>query len=90
VNAAGEGALGNSLALATSAGNLTGFTVFTKNSAAIIAPGNNVPLLSPLQTANFFRLGSGARIKVAVLASEVATLEGGAVNQALYWDPSLQ
>jgi hypothetical protein len=90
VPSAGESALGSSLTLASSAGNLTGFSVFTQGYNGVIVPGNSVQLYAPGQTLNFFRLGSGARIKVAVLASEVASLEGGAVNQTLYWDPSLQ
>lgn len=87
----GESGLGSALTLASAQGNVTGFTVFTKNGAAILTPGaNNVPLLQAGQTANYFRFGSNARIKVAVLAAEVANIEGGAINQTLYWDPALQ
>jgi len=90
VSSTGEGALGSSLTLATAAGNLTGFSVFTQGYNAIIVPGNSVQVAQPGMTQNFFRLGSNARIKVSVEASLVASLEGGAVNQALYWDPALQ
>jgi hypothetical protein len=90
VSSVGEGNLGTTLTLASAAGNVTGFTVFTKNSAAIVTPGNNVPQLQAGMTANFFRYGSGARLKVAVLASQVAAIEGAGVNQTLYWDPALQ
>lgn len=87
----GEGLLGNMITLASSAGNVTGLTVFTKNSAAILTAGaNNVPQLQAPMTVNFFRFGSQARIKVSVLGSLVASLEGGAINAALYWDPALQ
>lgn len=90
VPALGEGSLGSDIKLASTAGNLTGFTVFTKNSAAIVSAGNSVPQLAGGMTANFFRYGSNARIKVAVQAGLVASLEGGNVNAALYWDPALQ
>lgn len=90
VSTVGEGALGTTLSLATAAGNLTGFTVSTQAYNAIITPGNTVPTSVAGMTTNFFRLGSGARIKVAVQSSLVASLEGNAVNQALYWDPALQ
>lgn len=90
VNANGEGSLGTTLSVANAAANLTGFTVFTQGYNAIITPGNNVQVAVASMTMNFFRLGSNARIKVAVLASLVASLEGQAVNQTLYWDPALQ
>jgi len=86
----GEASLGTTITIATAVGNLTGWTVFTQSSNAIVTPGNTVPQLAPTQTTTFFRLGSGARIKVAVLAAEVATIEAGNINQALYWDPALQ
>lgn len=91
VSSIGEGNLGNPITLASSAGNVTGISTFLKNGAAILTAGaNNVPQLSSGQTVNFFRFGSQARIKVAVLASEVATIEGAGINQTLYWDPALQ
>ena len=91
VASVGEGNLGNPITLASSAGNVTGFSTFLKNGAAIITAGlNNVPQLSAGMTVNFFRFGTNARPKVGVLASLVATLEGGAINQTLYWDPALQ
>ena len=82
--------LGNQLALASSAANFIGLTVFNQANNGILTPGNNVPQFGAGMTISFFRAGSGARVAVQVLASEVATLEGGAVNQALYWDPALQ
>jgi len=91
VSAIGEGLLGNQITLASSQGNVTGITVFTKNSAAILTAGaSNVPQLQASMTVNFFRFGSQARIKVSVLGSLVASLEGGAINAPLYWDPALQ
>lgn len=91
MSSSGEGSLGNQLALASSAGNVTGITTFLKNGSAIITAGaSNVPQVQAGMTANFFRFGSNARIKVAVEAALVSSLEGGAINQALYWDPALQ
>ena len=91
VSSVGEGNLGNPITLASSASNCTGISTFLKNGAAILTAGlNNVPQLSSGQTVNFFRFGSQARIKVAVLGSEVATIESGGISQALYWDPALQ
>lgn len=83
-------ALGNTLVLATSATNFTGFTVFNQANNMIIAPGNSVQIAAPGMTTNFFGVGSRASIAVAVLASLVTSLEGGAVNQPLFWDPALQ
>jgi hypothetical protein len=83
-------ALGNSLVLASAAGNVTGFTVFDQSHNMIIVPGNSVQQSVAGMTINFFRFGSNIRIAVGVQASLVATLDSGAVNQALYWDPALQ
>ena len=91
VPSVGEGNLGNTITLASAAGNVTGISTFLKNGAAIITAGlNNVPQLTAGMTVNFFRFGSQARIKVAAEASLVASLEGGAINAALFWDPALQ
>jgi hypothetical protein len=86
----GEGNVGSTITLASSQANTTGFTVFTKNSSAILTAGlNNVPVVYSPMTLNFFRYGSFARVKVGVAAGVVSTLEGGDINQALYWDPAL-
>jgi hypothetical protein len=90
VSTVGEGNLGTTLQLAASAATLTGFSVFTQANNMILVPGNSVQTAQAGMTMNFFRIGSDARIKVAVQASLVATLEGGAVNVALFWDPALQ
>jgi hypothetical protein len=86
--------LGPTMSLATAAtgaNGFNGFSVFTKNGAAILTPGlNNVPQLGAGMTVNYFRVGSNARINVAIEASLVSSLEGGNAQQALYWDPALQ
>ncbi|SDH09696.1 hypothetical protein SAMN05216466_10786 [Paraburkholderia phenazinium] len=83
-------ALGNSLVLASAAGNFTGMTVFNQANNMVIIPGNSVQQAVAGMTVNFFRTGSNARIAVSVLSSIVATLDSGAINQTLYWDPALQ
>jgi hypothetical protein len=83
-------ALGNSLTLASSAGNVTGMTVFDQAHNMIIVPGNSVQQSVAGMTVNFYRFGSNIRIAVGVLSSIVATLDAGAINQTLYWDPALQ
>jgi hypothetical protein len=82
--------LGNSLTLASAVGNVTGFTVFDQAHNMIIVPGNSVQQALAGMTVNYYRFGSNIRIAVAVLSSLVATLDSGAVNQTLYWDPALQ
>lgn len=81
--------LGNSLVLASAAGNVTGMTVFDQASNMIIVPGNSVQTAMAGMTVNYYRFGTNARIAVQVLSTLVATLEGGAINQTLYWDPAL-
>jgi hypothetical protein len=81
--------LGNSLVLASAAGNVTGMTVFDQGHNMIIVPGNSVQQALAGMTMNYYRFGSNARIAVSVLSSLVASLEGGAINQTLYWDPAL-
>jgi hypothetical protein len=83
-------AMGNSLVLASAAGNVTGFTVFDQSHNMIIVPGNSVQQSVAGMTINYFRFGSNIRIAVGVLSSLVATLDSGAINQTLYWDPALQ
>lgn len=82
----GEGSLGSTLKLATSVATLTGFNVFTQAYNMIIVPGNSVQTATAGMTSNFFRLGSGARIKVQCSPALVAAVEGGAINQQVQWD----
>lgn len=78
--------LRTTLALATSQANLTGFTVFNQATAMIQTTQSPVPLAAAGMGINFFRFGSGARIAVACSNAVAAAFEGGASNQALYWD----
>lgn len=78
--------VGSVLALATSQANLTGFTVFNQSAALIQSAQSPVPYAAAGMFINFVRLGSGARIAVAVSQADAATLAGAASNVALYWD----
>lgn len=89
VDVDGAQGLGSVLTAATAQANVNGFTVYDQGYNATIVPGNSAPLYAQSQTINYFRIGSGAVIRVACLASLVATLEGGDASQALYWDPAL-
>jgi hypothetical protein len=83
-------ALGNSLVLATAAGNVTGFTVFDQAHNMIVAQSGSVQQSGAGMTIHFYRFGTNIRIAVGVLSSIVGTLDSGAINQTLYWDPALQ
>lgn len=79
--------------LATSAANVTGFTVFNQSLALYQSPSSPVPLAMPGDGVskpggfiNFYRLGTRARIAVQVDSGVAAALAGGAINQAAYWD----
>lgn len=72
--------------LATAETNITGFTVFNGAHAMVNSPSSPVPLSSAGMGINIFRLGSGIRIPVAISAANAATLQGEAINTAVYWD----
>lgn len=67
------------------AGALTGFSVFDQNHSAINTPQSPVPLVGSGMTFNFYRLGTGARIAVAIDPALVS-LEGGIITQLVSWD----
>ncbi len=81
-----SGSVGHVLALATSATNLTGFTVFDQATAMIQSPQSPVPLAAASMAINFYRFGSGARIAVQCSNTTATTLESAASNVPLYWD----
>jgi hypothetical protein len=70
---------------AATTGQLTGFSVFDQNYAAVNNPASPVPLIGSGGLVNFYRLGSGARIPVAIDPSLVS-LEGGLITQNVSWD----
>jgi hypothetical protein len=69
----------------TSAGGLTGFSVFSQNYSAVNSPQSPVPLIGSGGLVNFYRLGSGARIPVAMDPSLVS-LEGSIISGQVSWD----
>lgn len=72
----------------TGAGSVGGFSVFDQASAMVQTPSSPVPLSGPLMAVNFFRLGSGARIVVAIDSALVTALAAGGVleNVQTQWD----
>jgi len=77
-------AIGGSIVLASSVANLTGFTVSTQMSNAIIVPGAAPSVAAP-QSVQFARLGSGVRLAVKCDPSLIS-LDGGLINQQVSWD----
>jgi hypothetical protein len=82
-------ALGSIIARATAYANLTGFSVFDQNYAAVNTPQSPVPSVGSGGLVNFYRLGSGARIALAIDPALV-TLEGGLITQQISWDFTAQ
>ncbi len=68
---------------------ITAITVFNQAHNMLNSPQSPVPLAGTGMTVNYFRLGSGARIHVAIDPALV-TLEGGLINQQVSWDFALQ
>lgn len=73
----------------TGAKALAGFSVFDQNYSAVNSPQSNVPLVGQNMTANFYRLGSGARIALAA-APSLVSLDGGLETQQVSWDFAAQ
>lgn len=86
VPTADQNALGSTIKIATAATDITGFNTGNQSYNAIITPGNNVPQLSPLQTVQYFRFGSNARLAVKCSSALVTAAEAGLVNQQVQWD----
>jgi hypothetical protein len=78
-------ALGEVIARATAAANHTGFSVFDQNYAAVNTPTSPVPTVGSGGLVNFYRLGSGIRVALAIDPTLV-TLEGGLITQQVSWD----
>lgn len=69
----------------TGSGQVTGFSVFNQNHAAIITPSSEVPLTPSGGLVNFYRFGSLAQVPVACDPS-LASLDGGTIAQQVSWD----
>ena len=78
-------ALGGQIARAVAAGPLIGFSVFDQASAMINWPQSPVPTAQPGMGVNFYRVGSGSRLVVAMDPSLVS-LEGATVSSPVSWD----
>ncbi len=72
-------------AQSTGAAQLIGFSVFNQNGAAVNSPQSQVPVTLLGGQVNFFRLGSGAKLALAIDPALV-TDDGGLVNQQVSWD----
>lgn len=86
------GELGGNITRATgyvgdgSAGDLTGFSVFDQNYAAINTPQSPVPLSGSGGLVNFVRFGSQARLTVAIDPILAADAQGQIITQPVAWD----
>ena len=78
--------LGTIITRAATQAGLTAFSVFNQASNMVQTPQSRVPLSGTGMTVNFFRLGSGARIAVALDPTFAATLEGGSIIAQVSWD----
>jgi len=78
-------ALGGSIIRATAYTNLTGFSVFDQNYAAVNTPQSPVPSVGSGGLVNFYRFGSGARVALAIDPTLIS-LEGGLITQQISWD----
>jgi hypothetical protein len=77
--------LGPIVARATATANLTGFSTFDQNYAGVNTPQSPVPLTDLGGQVNFYRLGCGIRLALAIDPTLVS-LEGGLTTQAVAWD----
>lgn len=88
-------ALGGSVARATAntvgsaAGSITGFSVFDQNYAMVNTPQSPCPSVQAGGLVNFYRLGSGARVALAIDPTLIS-LEGGLITQQVSWDVTNQ
>jgi hypothetical protein len=78
-------ALGSLIKRSTAYTDLTGFSVFDQNYAAVNTPQSPVPSVGSGGLVNFYRLGSGIRVALAIDPTLV-TLEGGLITQQVSWD----
>ncbi|WP_343743367.1 hypothetical protein [Herbaspirillum huttiense] len=83
--ATSDGATGGTVGRATSLTNLTGFSVVNQAHNWVTSPQSQAPSAGAGMTVPFYRLGSGARIAVAMDPSLVG-LDGGLITQQVSWD----
>ncbi len=81
-----DGSAGGSITQATSVSTLTGFSVFDQAYSWVASPQSQAPSAgSAGATVPFYRLGSGARIAVAMDPSLVS-LDGQLITTQVSWD----
>lgn len=86
--APGASGTGNSVAIATTAADICGFTVFDRAFNMLITPsGNSAPVAAAGSSVAYYRLGSNARIPVLCTAALITALEGNPSNTTVLWDP---
>jgi hypothetical protein len=73
----------------TGANALTAFSVYQQAYGMLTTPQSPVPLSASSMQVNFYRLGSGARIHVAIDPALVS-LDGSIITSQVSWDFSLQ
>lgn len=78
---------GNSVAIASTAATLCGFSVLNRAYSNLLSPGNNVPVASAGMSIAYYRLGSNARIPVLCTNALLTAAEGAASVAAVAWDP---
>lgn len=90
ISATGIDVRGNVVGRATSQGSTTtgliGFTVANQQANGLTSPQSPVPQLASGMGVNFFRLGSGARIVVAIDPAIVSGALGALVTKQYSWD----
>jgi hypothetical protein len=77
--------IGRATVMTPGAGTIHGFSVFDQNYAAVNTPQSPVPTVGSGGLVNFYRLGSGARVALAIDPALV-TLEGGITTAQVSWD----
>lgn len=83
--ATANNSLGGNIARATALTNLTGFSVLNQAHNWVNSPQSQAPSAGVGMMVPFYRLGSGARIAVAMDPSLVS-LDTGLINQNVSWD----
>jgi hypothetical protein len=78
-------ALGGIITRAAAYVNITGFSVFDQNYAAVNTPQSPVPIVGNGGMVNFYRMGSGARVALAIDPTLIS-LEGGIITAQVSWD----
>ena len=80
-----DNVLGSTLKAAADDADPTAFVVFNQAFAGLTTPQSNAPAFLPGMSVNYYRLGSGARIPVALDPASI-TVEGELVSTTVYWD----